>query len=191
MEAEQGSSLYTRYAREEPGEIVDLLTAVVDAMSDRKSALRGRVRTVDPTAEIPLELLIVDELAAVTKYLGDKRAQQEAERLLGILLTQGRALGFVSWAFAQEPTKEIVPMRSLFPYRIALRLDSSSQVNMTLGESAWELGARAETIPRALPGVAYVTEDGVREPSRVRAGYTPDAEIRRVAEVYPAPPAAA
>ncbi|WP_308012541.1 FtsK/SpoIIIE domain-containing protein [Saccharopolyspora sp. 6T] len=191
MEAEQGTSLYTRYAREEPGDIVDVLTGMVDSMSDRKRDLRGRVRTVEPTVEIPLELLVVDELAAVTKYLNDKKAIQQAERLLGILLSQGRALGYSVWSFAQEPTKEIVPMRALFPYRIALRLDSSSQVNMTLGESAWELGARAETIPRALPGVGYVAEDGVREPSRVRAGYTPDAEIRRVAEVYPAPPAAA
>lgn len=191
MEAEQGVPLYTRYAREEPAEIVDVLTAVVDSMSDRKAALRGLVRKVEPSPEIPLELLIVDELAAVTKYLNDKKAIQQAERLLGILLTQGRALGYVVWAFAQEPTKEIVPMRSLFPYRIALRLDSSSQVNMVLGESAWELGARAETIPRGLPGVAYVMEDGAREPLRARAGYTPDSEIERVAETYPAPPAAA
>lgn len=187
MEAEQGAPLFTRYAREEPKTIVDVFTAVVDGMSDRKAALRGVVRTVEPSIEYPLELVIVDELAAVTKYLSDRKLGQEAERLLGILLTQGRALGYVVHAYAQEPTKEVVPFRSLVPYKVAMRLDTPNQVDMVLGDASWERGAHADRIPRSLPGLGYVVQEGVREPVRVRAAYTPDGEIVRLAETYPAP----
>lgn len=187
MEAEPGLPLYTRYARDEPDKIIEVLTGLVESMTKRKRDLRGVARKLDPTPDMPLELLVIDELAAITKYLGDKKKQAEAERLLGLLLTQGRAPGFVVMAFAQEPTKDVIPMRGLFPYRVALRLDSPQQTDMVLGEGAWQLGAWAERIKRSTPGVAYVVEEGVREPLRVRAGFTDDAEIRRVAREYPAP----
>ncbi|QRK88815.1 FtsK/SpoIIIE domain-containing protein [Saccharopolyspora erythraea] len=187
MEAEPATALYDRYAREEPKDIVEVLTACVDGMNDRKRALRGVTRKVAPSVEHPLHLLMVDELAAVTKYLGDKKLQVEAERLLGLLLTQGRALAYACFAFAQEPTKDIVPFRGLFPYRVALRLDSPQQTDMVLGDGAWQRGAWADRIGVSTPGVGYVVEEGVREPLRVRAGYTDDAELDRIAGVYAAP----
>ncbi|MGW1682345.1 FtsK/SpoIIIE domain-containing protein [Saccharopolyspora sp. NPDC002376] len=187
MEAEPGKPLYAHYAREEPEDIVEVLTGFVDRMTQRKRDLRGLTRKVQPSIEHPLELLIVDELAAVTKYMGDKKRQVEAERLLGLALTQGRALAHAVMAFAQEPTKDIVPMRGLFPYRIALRLDSPHQVDMVLGEGAWDRGAWADRIERSQPGVSYVVAEGVREPLRVRAGFTDDPEIRRIAHEYPTP----
>ncbi|MEV0088198.1 FtsK/SpoIIIE domain-containing protein [Saccharopolyspora sp. NPDC050642] len=187
MEAEPGKPLYAHYAREEPEEIIEVLTGFVDRMSQRKRDLRGLTRKVAPSIEHPLELLIVDELAAVTKYLADRKLRAEAERLLGLALTQGRALGHAVMCFAQEPTKDINPLRGLFPYRVALRLDSPSQADMVLGDGAWQLGAWADRIKRSTPGLGYVVAEGVREPLRVRAGYTDDHEIRRIAREYAAP----
>lgn len=189
MEAEMGRELYYAYARDEPDDILALLSARVDAMDARKRELRGRVRRLDPTREQPLDLLIIDELAAVTKYLGDRKKQAEAERLIGLLLSQGRAPGQLVHAYVQEPTKDVVPMRSLFPYRVAMRLDSPMQVDMVLGDGQWERGAWADRIAPSTPGTAYVVEEGVREPLRMRAGYTSDDEIRRIAHHYRPRPA--
>jgi S-DNA-T family DNA segregation ATPase FtsK/SpoIIIE len=38
-----------------------------------------------------------------------------------------------------------------------------------------------------LPGVGYVRTDGVREPTRVRAGYVTDPDIAKMVVDYPAP----
>ncbi|RKT84225.1 DNA segregation ATPase FtsK/SpoIIIE, S-DNA-T family [Saccharopolyspora antimicrobica] len=187
MEAEPGKPLYHRYARDDADDILELLTSLVESMTIRKRDLRGVARKLTPTAEMPFELLIIDELAAITKYLGDRKKEAEATRLLGLLLTQGRAPGFAVDAFVQEPTKDVVPMRGLFPYRVALRLDSASQADMILGEGSWQAGAWADRIKRSAPGTAYVVEDGFKEPLRVRAGYTDDPEINRVAREFAAP----
>lgn len=184
MEAEWGKPLFYRYARDTPEDILELLRHYVDDMGRRKTELRGRVRKVVPSREHPLELLIVDELAAITRYMGDRKMQIEAERLLGLVLTQGRALAHAALAFVQEPTKEAVPMRSLFPHRVGLRLDTPWQTNMILGDGAWLRGAWCDRIPRSTPGVGYIVAEGVREPLRVRGAFTPDDEIQRVAETY-------
>ena len=36
-------------------------------------------------------MLIVDELASLTAYIGDRKIRAEVEQLLGLLLSQGRA----------------------------------------------------------------------------------------------------
>ncbi|SFE45058.1 DNA segregation ATPase FtsK/SpoIIIE, S-DNA-T family, partial [Actinopolyspora alba] len=77
----------------------------------------------------------------------------------------------------QEPIKEVVPMRGLFPTKIALRLEEASYVDMALGEGVRERGAFADQIPDYMPGVAYVKTEGSREPLRVRAAYTGDDDI--------------
>ncbi|SFE30098.1 DNA segregation ATPase FtsK/SpoIIIE, S-DNA-T family, partial [Actinopolyspora alba] len=91
--------------------------------------------------------------------------------------TQYRAVGGRVVAATQEPIKEVVPMRGLFPTKIALRLEEASYVDMALGEGVRERGAFADQIPDYMPGVAYVKTEGSREPLRVRAAYTGDDDI--------------
>jgi S-DNA-T family DNA segregation ATPase FtsK/SpoIIIE len=67
---------------------------------------------------------------------------------------------------------------------VALRLDEASQIDMVLGAGAREQGARCDQIPTRLPGVGYVRLDGVREPTRVRAGYVTDEDIAVMAADY-------
>jgi hypothetical protein len=68
-----------------------------------------------------------------------------------------------------------------------LRLDGPAEVDMVLGDSAREQGACCDRIPAGLPGVGYVRIDGVREPTRVRAGYVTDPDIAKMVVDYPAP----
>jgi S-DNA-T family DNA segregation ATPase FtsK/SpoIIIE len=103
---------------------------------------------------------------------------------LGLLLTQGRAVGVSVVAALQDPRKEVLALRNLFPARVGLRLDEPSQIDMVLGDGAREQGARCDRIPTALPGVGYVRLDGVREPTRVRAGYVTDEDIAAMAAEY-------
>jgi S-DNA-T family DNA segregation ATPase FtsK/SpoIIIE len=51
----------------------------------------------------------------------------------------------------------------------------------------YDNGAYCDTIPRSLPGIAYVQMDGSPEPVRVRAAYVTDEEIQAMARDYRPP----
>ena len=176
MELGAGKDLFHEFA-DSDAEGLKVLRRYVDVLDGRKQDMgRHGLRNHTPSVEQPLDVLICDELAAMTSY-ADRDISREFESLLSKALTQYRAVGGRIVAATQEPTKDTVPMRGLFPTRIALRLDQESYVDMTLGEGMRDKGAFADQIPEFLPGVAYVKQDGKREPLRVRAGYTSDDDI--------------
>ncbi|MGH8879600.1 MAG: hypothetical protein ACRD0P_20000, partial [Stackebrandtia sp.] len=148
-------------------------------MQARKAAFAGRVRVVPSTREHPLELLEFDEIAALTKYTDRKTREAITERI-ALLTTQGRALGFTVRGYVQEPTKDTVPVRDLFPRRICLRVSAKSHVGMVLGDQAYERGAWANRITNTEAGVGYVFGEGIREPLRIRAGWVPDHTIKQL-----------
>jgi S-DNA-T family DNA segregation ATPase FtsK/SpoIIIE len=80
----------------------------------------------------------------------------------------------------QDPRKEVLTVRDLFPTRIALRLSEADQVNLVLGPGARNRGALCDQIPDTLPGVGYVAVDGVAEPVRVRFSYITDQHIAQL-----------
>jgi S-DNA-T family DNA segregation ATPase FtsK/SpoIIIE len=84
----------------------------------------------------------------------------------------------------QDPRKEVLPQRDLFPTRICLRLPDHALVDRVLTDGAHDRGARAEDIPDHLPGVGYVLLDGQRQPTRVRASWWSDDDIARTVERY-------
>ena len=133
--------------------------AVMRARQDR---LRGITRLHTPTTAEPLIVLVVDELAALTGWVMDRTAKRRIESALGLLLSQGRAVGVVVVGAVQDPRKETLPMRDLFPTRIALRLAEAEQVALVLGPGARNRGAVCDRIPDSLPGVGYVQVDGDR-----------------------------
>lgn len=169
----------TAYRPEAALAVMRDLLAVID---ERASGMVGQSRLHVPTSGDPLHLLVIDELAALTAY-ADAEVKKEGNRLLAEILTQGRALGVVVLACVQDPKKETVPSRGLFTQTVALRLASSEETRMVLGDGA-SSAAPAQRIPRDMPGVAYVvTEDG--SVSRVRAHYWSDPVIRATAERFP------
>jgi S-DNA-T family DNA segregation ATPase FtsK/SpoIIIE len=88
-------------------------------------------------------------------------------------------------ATLQDPRKEVMSIRNLFPDRIAMRLDEPEQVDMVLGDGARDRGATADLIspdPKVGAGVAFIRLDADPDPVRVRAAWVSDEDIRAMAE---------
>lgn len=159
-------------------------------LANRSRALKAAgIRKLEtPTTEFPFVLVIVDELADLTAYCPEFKLRARAKGALLALTSKGRAAGFGVLALAQDPSKDVVSIRNMFPTRIALRLSEPVEVGMVLGEGARAKGARADRIGRDLPGVGYVrTEDDMIR--RFRAPFVTDNDIAALVEEY-APPAA-
>jgi S-DNA-T family DNA segregation ATPase FtsK/SpoIIIE len=178
MELAYGRRIFHRYAVT-GSDALTVLDDLVAAMDARKTAFAGRVRSVPISIEHPLEVLEFDEIGALTKYTDRKTREAITERV-ALLTTQGRALGFTVRGYVQEPTKDTVPVRDLFPRRICLRVAAKSHVAMVLGDGAYERGAWANRIGESEAGVGYVFGEGVREPLRIRAGWVPDETIKEL-----------
>jgi DNA segregation ATPase FtsK/SpoIIIE, S-DNA-T family len=188
MELTPGAGLFDRFAYESPAAMVELLEEAVAVMRDQAERLRQvgqRMHT--PTPEDPGLVVLVDEMATLTAYCGDRDLKRRAEAALQLLLSQGRAPGVVVVAAVQDPGKDVIGFRDLFPTRIALRLLEDVQVDMVLGRSARLHGAQCDLIPPSLPGVGYVVLDGVREPVRVRAAYVSDDDLTQMVNTYGTP----
>ncbi|GAA2402617.1 FtsK/SpoIIIE domain-containing protein [Nonomuraea africana] len=186
MELSFGQELFTRYAAH-PGDCADLLEDAVDVMQKRAARFAGQQRNHTPTTEDPFVLVLVDEVAFLTAYQPDKQLRQRISAALATLATQGRSVGVGVMAALQDPRKEVMNIRNLFPDKIALRLDESEQVDMVLGDGARDRGALADHIspvPELGAGVAYMRLEASPEPVRVRAAYVSDADIRAMVAEY-------
>jgi S-DNA-T family DNA segregation ATPase FtsK/SpoIIIE len=185
MELGPGEALFTRFCAEDFEAMADLLDEAVTVMQERTRRCReAGVRLHVPTVREPLILVVIDEVATLTAYQPDRKLRARIERSVGLLLSQGRAAGVDVLAALQDPRKEVLGFRNLFPTRVALRLDEAVQVDMVLGDGARDQGALCDKIPNGLRGVGYVRIDGVREPTRVRAAYVTDEDIRAMAALY-------
>jgi S-DNA-T family DNA segregation ATPase FtsK/SpoIIIE len=179
MELAYGRGIFHRYAVTAKDALA-LLDDLVEAMQARQGEYGGKVRTVAITSETPLELLEFDEIGALTKYVGDRKTREAINERVALLTSQGRAPGFTVRGYVQEPTKDTVPVRELFPRRICLRVPSKSHVGMVLGDHAYERGAWANRIGESEAGVGYLFGEGIREPLRVRAGWVSDEQIKEL-----------
>jgi DNA segregation ATPase FtsK/SpoIIIE, S-DNA-T family len=177
MEFGRGSRLFSGFAYDNGNDTLALLRAVTQLMRRRAERLRGYTRLHVPSVEEPLVVVIIDEIASLTSYIGDRKARAEVEQLLGLLLSQGRAVGISIIAAVQDPSKDVLPIRQLFSIRVGMRITESSQTTMVLGTAARDAGAICDRIPTSMPGVGYVCQDGTAEPVRVRAFHVTDPDI--------------
>jgi S-DNA-T family DNA segregation ATPase FtsK/SpoIIIE len=189
MELAPGAKLFTRfvYTAEAAADLLDQATELARTRAER---LRGAVRIVNPSAAEPLVVVLIDELAALTAYLNDRAVRDRIKASLGLLLTQGRAVGVHVIAAVQDPRKEVVSFRALFPTRIGLRMAESDEVDLVLGNGMRDRGALCDRIPHVTPGIGYVVVDGNPTPIRTRFSYLTDADVRTMAVTYAAPLAA-
>ena len=184
VEVAVGAAMFTHVAMDEQSAL-RLLRSLNQTIVERQAVMRGHTRAFEPSAGDPVHVLLIDELAVLTGY-ASRDVVNEATTLLKRILTQGRALGVIVVAFVQDPRKETVGMRELFTQTIALRVASTSETRMVLGDGYADL-APAHRIERTMPGAGYVVgNDGDVE--RVRADFWSDDLIRTVASLYPAPP---
>jgi S-DNA-T family DNA segregation ATPase FtsK/SpoIIIE len=177
MELGAGAPLFTAFSHDAADATLHLLRNLVAVMHARADRLRGHTRLHTPTWSEPLFVVIIDEIAALTAYVTDRKIRTEIEHLLGLLLSQGRAVGISLIAAIQDPSKDTLPVRQLFTVRIALRLTEASQTAMVLGQGARDAGAECDLIADTTPGVGYMMIDGTAEPQRIRAFNVTDADI--------------
>ncbi|MCL7457804.1 FtsK/SpoIIIE domain-containing protein [Micromonospora sp. MSM11] len=187
MEFALGRPMFARFACKSFEAMADLLDEAVTVLRERQTRLAGTVRVHTPTEADPLVVVVVDEMAALTAYLQDVDLRKRIASSLGLLLSQGAGVGVLVVAALQDPRKEVLPFRDLFPTRIALGLTEAAQVDLVLGDGARNRGALADQMPRWAKGVGYVILDGTPEPMRVRFSYISDDDIRDMARQYPAP----
>ncbi len=192
MELAYGRELFDAYGAyaADPAAIVTMLETAVAEMQARARLLAGKQRDHTPTSEHPFVIVLVDEVAFLTAYLPDKNLRERVKAALSTLTTQGRAVGYCVIAALQDPRKEVMSIRNLFPDRIAMRLDEPDQVDMVLGDGARDRGGHADLIstdPATGAGVAYVRLESDPDPVRVRAAWVSDDDIRAmVADLAPA-----
>lgn len=184
MELGAGERLFARFACEDFEAMADMLDEALTTTRRRAARLRGVTRQHVPTVNEPLIVIVVDELAALTAYLTDRKLKDRIKATLGLLLTQGRAVGVHVLACLQDPRKEVLPFRNLFPTRIGLRLTEEAEVDLVLGDGARDRGAICDRIPQSTPGVGFVVLDGDPSPARVRFSYLDDTDITELATTY-------
>jgi DNA segregation ATPase FtsK/SpoIIIE, S-DNA-T family len=189
MELAYGRAIFDRFGRyaATPEAIVAMLEDAVAGMQVRAAMFAGKHRGHTPTPEHPFIVVLVDEVAFLTAYLTNRAIRDRIKAALATLTTQGRAVGYSVIAALQDPRKEVMSIRNLFPDRIAMRLDEPEQVDMVLGDGARDRGAQADLISTdetTGAGVAYVRLATDPDPVRVRAAWVTDADIRAMVAGY-------
>ncbi|MFC8046788.1 FtsK/SpoIIIE domain-containing protein [Nocardia sp. NPDC057353] len=180
--------LFVRFAVDSES-ILAMLKEAVEVMRERLARMRhDGLRKLVPTTDEPLIVIIIDEAASLSSY-ATREEQNEFRRLSGLLLSQGRAAAVTVVAALQDPSKETMPNRQLFPVRIGLRLDEPTQTAMVHGQGARDRGARCDKISEDTPGVGYVGEDGTTGFVRVRAFWVDNDAANAIVDAYsPAQP---
>jgi S-DNA-T family DNA segregation ATPase FtsK/SpoIIIE len=186
MELAYGRAVFDTYGEyaADPEDIAAVLERAVLDMQDRAARFAGIRRDHVPTREDPFVVILVDEVAFLTAYQTDRKRRERILNALATLTTQGRAVGYSVVAALQDPRKDVLTIRNLFPDRIAMRLDEPEQVDMVLGDGARDRGAACELIstdPAVGAGVAFARFQADPDPVRVRAGWVSDADIRDLA----------
>ena len=183
MELSFGRDLFARYA-DQAEAMVDLLEAAVSEMHRRAAEFGGKTRTFAVSVAFPFLVVMIDELAFLTAYQPQRELRKRAEAAIATLTSQGRSVGVCVVGALQDPRKDVINLRNLFPTRIAMRLDESEQVDMVLGDGARDRGALADQIsplPETGAGVAYIRLEASPDPVRARAGHVTDTDIRDMA----------
>jgi S-DNA-T family DNA segregation ATPase FtsK/SpoIIIE len=183
MELAFGRGLFEKFGKyaADPAAIADLLEADVADMQARAAKFAGCQRDHKPTREYPFVVVLVDEVAFLTAYQSNRKLRERILAALATLTTQGRAVGYCVVAALQDPRKEVLNIRNLFPDKIALRLDEPAQTDLVLGDGAHDRGARCEDIsadPATGAGVGFMRLEASPDPVRVRAAFVTDTDIQ-------------
>ena len=189
MELAYGRGLFERFGcyAAGPEPIAALLEADVAAMQERAARFAGRQRDHTPAAADPFVVILVDEVAFLTAYQADRKLRDRTLAALATLTTQGRAVGYSVVAALQDPRKEVLNIRNLFPDKLARRLDEPAQADLVLGDGARDRGAVCDQIstdPHIGAGVGFIRLEADPDPGRVRAAFVSDDDIRAMTTAY-------
>lgn len=180
LELAIGRDWWAHYADNEE-DIVKMLEQCVQEMLERAGRLQGKARKFTPSVDTPLNVVVVDELGYLSALLPDRKLRDRAEKAVATILALGRAVGYSLVGAVQDPRKETVGFRDLFPIRIAGGLPEP-MVDLVLGEGMHDAGALCEQIPLGNAGgagVGYVISETSLKPLCVRAAWCSDEVIQQ------------
>lgn len=179
LELAMGRGCFASYAAK-PDDLVEALRRAVQTMENRSEQLAGHARKFTPTPEMPLEVVLIDELGYLLALVPDRKAQAEIKQLLNTLLNLGRAAGICVVGGLQDPRKETIESRDLWPTKVAMRL-TREMARLVLGTEALEAGARCDLITKEMAGTAFVLEaDAPDQPVQVRAFWAGDEDVKQL-----------
>jgi len=185
VELSFGRGVWKRYA-DTPEAIVTAMEDAVADMHRRNDELQGRARKTAVTTDEPVRVIVVDELGFMSALVPDRDLKRRFTAALDTMLVLGRATGYVVVGCLQDPRKETLPSRDLWPTKVAMRL-TKEMVVLVLGRDAYEQGARCDQFTVDDAGSAFVhSEEDPGALLQVRAFWVSDVKIKELeAELMP------
>jgi S-DNA-T family DNA segregation ATPase FtsK/SpoIIIE len=160
-----------------PAQTTALFRDAVTELDRRADTLAAKgSRLWEPTPQDPALVLVVDEYAEMPED-----AQQHADSLA----RRGRAVAVNLLAATQRPTQSAMggkSVRSQMDVRICLRVRERRDVDLILGQGAFNTGWHAHTLTQ--PGVFLISAPEHGAPERARAYLITDDQITRHVAQY-------
>ncbi|MFE9850307.1 hypothetical protein ACFYPN_16055 [Streptomyces sp. NPDC005576] len=174
----------------EPERLLEILTHIWTAEIPRRRALAkehgarkltAAMAAVDP--RVNLAVLLVDEWSSYGAA-ADRKVREELERLLRLIVQQGRALGIISLAATQKPDSDSVPtgIRDILSIRWAMRCLTPQASDTILGQGYAAAGHNAQDILKSQRGVGIYMDGEGAEPELTRGHYYDDDEVALLLE---------
>jgi hypothetical protein len=141
--------------------------------------LTEEMAAVDP--RVCLAVLLVDEWSSYGAAAPPK-IREEMERLLRLIVQQGRALGVITLAATQKPDSDSVPtgIRDILSIRWAMRCLTPQASDTVLGQGYSSAGHNAQTILKSQRGVGILMSGESAEPELVRGHYYDDDQVTAI-----------
>ncbi|MDX3353914.1 FtsK/SpoIIIE domain-containing protein [Streptomyces sp. ME01-24h] len=141
--------------------------------------LTEAMAAVDP--RVCLAVLLVDEWSSYMAA-AERKIRDELERLLRLIVQQGRALGVITLAATQKPDSDSVPtgIRDILSIRWAMRCLTPQASDTILGQGYASAGHNAQDILKSQRGVGIYMDGEGAEPELVRGHYYDDDEVAAI-----------
>ncbi len=163
-------------------EAIEVLRLLRIEMDQRYAQLlEAGKRKVEPDMDLPLHVVVCDELAFYLT-MGDNKQNKDFANLMRDLVARGRAAGVIVLAATQKPSHDIIPtsLRDLFAFRWALRCTTPQASDTILGQGWSSEGFSAKEIDAGQRGVGYLLSEG-GEPTRIKSFCLTDDDLDELA----------
>lgn len=145
------------------------------------SLLEAGLRKVEPGLDMPMHLVVCDELAFYLT-VSDRKRRTEFGDLMRDLVSRGRAAGIIVVAATQKPSHDIIPtsLRDLFGFRWALRCNTPQASDTILGAGWASQGFDTSSVAGFQRGVGYLLAEE-SSPRRLLSYYLSDDDLEILA----------
>ncbi|MGC5534254.1 FtsK/SpoIIIE domain-containing protein [Streptomyces sp. SR-10] len=169
----------------DPERLLEILEHIWTVEIPRRRALAKEHGSRKLTAEmagkdprVNLAVLLVDEWSSYGAA-ADRKVREELERLLRLIVQQGRALGIITLCATQKPDADSVPsgIRDILSIRWAMRCLTPQASDTILGQGYAAAGHNAQDILKSQRGVGIYMDGEGAEPELTRGYYYDDDEV--------------